>query len=147
MRGRTKTRSDAASVPIAPFADLAFVLSATFFVLAPFGSEEAIGLNMEAPLTSCEWEHWIHVSAEGHISFGGYLWRRELSDLSEVKDRLEKLHGELPGCAIFIDPDPKAKAGLVIQIQDIAYSAGHSGNVVIATNAHQVLPTNWPFTL
>jgi biopolymer transport protein ExbD len=133
MRGRRRAKTDDSNVPLAPFVDVVLALAVLFFILAPYGAEKVIGVNVGLPSPHCEFVHYVELSENGVVSIYGWGPDRASSDPTVIQTHLERIHTEFSGCAVVVYASPKAKAGSLVQLQDLAYNAGHSDNFTFAT--------------
>ncbi len=143
MRTRKRAIADEANLPLAPFVDLTLVLTVLFFVLAPYRSEKVIGVHVGLPSPQCEFVHYIELSEAGVVSIYGWGPDRVSSDPIVIQENLERIHTDFPGCAVVVYASAKAKAGSIVQLQDLAYNAGHSDNFTFATKTSGPILSFW----
>jgi len=122
-RTRRTRRSDEADVDMTPMLDIVFIMLIFFIVTATFLDEQ--GLDFTVPPSNIDQPREftpaisIYVDAQDRVSVDN-----EISDLSAVPLRVERLLAEKPDAVISLRADAQATLDPVVHIKDQMALAG-----------------------
>lgn len=123
MRGRSSRPAEEANVDLTPMLDVVFILLIFFIVTSTFIQEKAIGAEPPPPPSPQTDKPpqpaiLVYVNANDQIFIN-----RKPSDINSVRPTMERMRAENPESALVIQADPAARAGTIVAIRDLAYSA------------------------
>lgn len=123
MRGRSHRPAEEANVDLTPMLDVVFILLIFFIVTSTFIQEKAIGAEPPPPPSPQTDQKTtpailVYVNANDQIFIN-----RKPADIASVRPTMERLRAENPESALVIQADPGARAGTIVTIRDLAYSA------------------------
>lgn len=118
-------------IDLAPMLDFVMNLLIFFIIAAAFVQESGIRVNKPAAKTAQQEENssiFIAVSADNEI------WmNRERVDIRRVRTEIERARRDKPQAAVVIQADQDSRAGLMVEIMDMARLAGVPDVSIAAT--------------
>jgi len=130
MAIETQRKQEDVEIDMTPMLDIVFIMLIFFIVTTVFVKQAGIDVNKPSALSAVERKNayiFIAIDDKNQIFID-----KDMLQPSEVKAKIQSLRTENIEGEVVIQADKKAKAGLVLQVLDIAKSSG--ATVSVATD-------------
>lgn len=130
MAIETQRKQEDVEIDMTPMLDIVFIMLIFFIVTTVFVKQAGVDVNKPSALSAVERKNayiFIAIDDKNQIFID-----KDMLQPSEVKAKIQSLRTENIEGEVVIQADKKAKAGLVLQVLDIAKSSG--ATVSVATD-------------
>jgi biopolymer transport protein ExbD len=121
---------EAVELDMTPLLDVVFIMLIFFIVTASFIKESGLDVSAEKSSEQKPADPEKQ-NITVRIEEGGRIWVNETpTNIDGVPANIKRLHAKNPGSKVLIQPDPKAKTRLMIQVLDQSNAAGVPASLV-----------------